>query len=347
MCVILRCVLLSPEWTKDQRDRRSQQPVLPLNTICADGVNTFFVAPTAFRAIKQADPTAALADQYDLSSLQTLFLAGEHSDPDTLHFCQHALRNYGTVQEPIDHWWQTELGGPAMGNAVGLGRIPARYGACTGPAPGYNVHILNDAGQEVTTPRELGSLALKLPLPPGTFQTLYNNEERFVKSYMTKFPGYYDTSDAAFFDEDGYIHIVGRVDDVINTAGHRLSTGAMEEIIMGHDDVADCAIFPVKDAVKGEVPVGLVVLNQTSTIGEAQLRNELVDLVRQELGPVAAFKKVKAVKALPKTRSGKILRGTMSKIANGEEYKITPTIEDANIFKNFLEAEIQQLVKEC
>ena len=168
-----------------------------------------------------------------------------------------------------------------MGNAVGLGRIPARYGACTGPAPGYNMSILNEAGQEVTKPRELGCLALKLPLPPGTFQTLYNNDERFVNSYMTKFPGYYDTSDAAFLGEDGYIHIVGRVDDVINTAGHRLSTGAMEEIIMGHADVVDCAVFPVKDSLKGEVPVGLVVVSEKSTIDEKQLRRELVNLVQR------------------------------------------------------------------
>ena len=163
---------------------------------------------------------------------------------------------------------------------------------------------------------------------------------------MTKFPGYYDTSDAAYFDKDGYIHIVGRVDDVINTAGHRLSTGTMEEILVSHEDVADCAVFPVKDTIKGEVPVGLVVLNKTSTIDESRLRKELVDLVRKELGPVASFKKVKAVKALPKTRSGKILRGTMSKIANGEEYKVTPTVEDPDIFKNFLESEIKQLVND-
>ena len=311
--------------------------------VLADSVKTFFVAPTAFRAIKQADPTASFADKYDLSSLRTLFLAGEHSDPDTLRYCEHVLRDYGEVKEPIDHWWQTELGGPALGNAVGLGRIPARYGACTGPAPGYNVHILNDAGQKVTEPRELGSLVLKHPLPPGAFQTLYNNAERFVQTYMTKFHGYYDTSDAAFFDEDGYIHIVGRVDDVINTAGHRLSTGAIEEIIMSHVDVADCAVFPMKDEVKGHVPIGLVVLNKTSTIEESQLKKEVVDLVRQEIGSVANFKKVKPVKALPKTRSGKILRGTMSKIADGKEYKISPTVEDPNIF-SYLETEIRQLV---
>lgn len=305
-------------------------------------VRTFFVAPTAFRAIKQADPTAELSKRYNLSSLQNLFLAGEHSDPDTLHYCESALSKYGAVSEAVDHWWQTELGWPAVGNAVGLGRIPMRPGACTGPSPGFDVRILDENAADVR-PGQLGDMVLKTPLPPGTLLTLYNNDERYVREYLSRYPGFYDTADAAFYDDDGYIHIVGRVDDVINTAGHRLSTGAIEEILMEHPEVADCAVFPVKDAVKGEVPIGLVVLNKGSTIDHAKLKEDLIRGVRDTLGPVASFKTAAAVQALPKTRSGKILRGTMSKIANGEEYTITPTVEDPAVFE-YLQPLIEGLV---
>lgn len=305
-------------------------------------VKTFFTAPTAFRAIKQADPKAEFAQKYDLSSLQALFLAGEHSDPDTLDYCRKALGKYGAVADAIDHWWQTELGWPGVGNAIGLGRKTIRPGACTGPVPGHVARVLGEDGHELP-PRKLGTMVLNYPLPPGTFSTLYKNDERFVQEYLTKFPGYYDSADAAFMDEDGYIHIVGRVDDIIITAGHRLSTGALEEILMDHPEVADCAVFPVKNSLKGELPVGLVVTNKECQLKEDQLRRELIQMVRESMGPVAAFKKVASVPALPKTRSGKILRGTMSKIANGEEYTITPTIEDATVFDR-LDPAIRQLV---
>ena len=307
-------------------------------------VKTLFVAPTAFRAIKQADPAAQLAANYNLSSLKTLFLAGEHSDPDTLQYCKKALAKYGQVAQAVDHWWQTELGWPGVGNAVGLGRKPVRPGACAGAVPGYDLRVLDDNGQELPS-GELGTLVIKRPLPPGAISTLYNNDERCIQEYYARFPGFYDTSDAAYMDEDGYVHILGRRDDIINTAGHRLSTGAIEEILMEHEEVADCAVFAVNDKVKGQIPVGLVVTNKGSIIDAQQLKVELVQKVRECLGPVAAFKKVMAVRALPKTRSGKILRGTMSKIANSEEYTITPTIDDPTIFE-YLEPQIRQLVEQ-
>lgn len=305
-------------------------------------VKTLFVAPTAFRAIKQADPHAELSQNYDLSSLKTLFLAGEHSDPDTLHYCEHTLKKYGDVKGAVDHWWQTELGWPGVGNAVGLGRMPVRHGACAAPVPGYNIRVVDTNGNEVG-PGELGDMIIKMPLPPGTLTTLFNSDDRYVKEYLTKYPGFYDTGDAAFIDDDGYIHIMGRVDDIINTAGHRLSTGAMEEILMDHPQVADCAVIAVKDKIKGEVPVGFVITNKGSTMDEDQLKAELVQSVRDSLGPLASFKKVGVVRALPKTRSGKILRKTMANIANGKAYTITPTIEDPTIF-DYLEHEIQKLI---
>jgi propionyl-CoA synthetase len=305
-------------------------------------VRTLFIAPTAFRAIKQADPHAELAQNYDMSSLRTLFLAGEHSDPDTLQYCEKALSKYGQVKGAIDHWWQTELGWPGVGNAVGLGRMPVRPGACSAPVPGYDIRVVDDEGKELP-PGELGNMIIKTPLPPGTMTTIYNSAERYVREYLTKYPGFYDTGDAAYKDDDGYVYIMGRTDDIINTAGHRLSTGAMEEILMDHPEVADCAVIPVKDALKGEVPVGFVITNKGSTMDTEQLQAELVQSVRDQLGPVASFKLVGVVKALPKTRSGKILRSTMAKIANGLPYTITPTIEDPNIFEQ-LEPEIRKLV---
>jgi propionyl-CoA synthetase len=307
-------------------------------------VRTLFVAPTAFRAIKQADPKAELVEKYDLSSLNAVFLAGEHSDPDTLHYCEMALSKYNDdVKAAIDHWWQTELGHPGVGNAIGLGRIPVRPGACAAPAPGFDIRVLDDNGRE--SPRgELGNMVIRTPLPPGTLQTLYKNDERYVQEYLTKYPGFYDTGDAALMDEDGYVHILGRTDDLINTAGHRLSTGTIEELLQSHPEVAECAVIPVKDGLKGEVPVGFVITNKGSTMEHDQLKKELIQIVRDDLGPIASFKTVGVVRALPKTRSGKILRSTMSKIANGQPYSITPTIEDSDIF-NYLEPEIIKTVR--
>jgi propionyl-CoA synthetase len=305
-------------------------------------VKAMFAAPTAFRAIKQVDPKAELVSHYDLSCMKTLFLAGEHCDPTTLHWCENALQQYAIPA--IDHWWQTELGWPGVGNAVGLGKMPVRYGACAAPVPGYDLHVVDRKGNSL--PRNtLGNMVIKLPLPPGTLVTLYNNDERYVKDYLTKYPGFYDAGDAALIDEYGYVHIMGRTDDIINTAGHRLSTGTMEEILMEHSEVADCAVIGVKDSVKGEVPVGFVVTIAGSTKDPQDVSKELIQLVREELGAVASFKKVAVVKALPKTRSGKILRKTMAQIANGEAYSITPTIEDPNIFL-YLEQEILKLVQE-
>eukprot|EP00957_Ditylum_brightwellii_P031691 2403485-Ditylum_brightwellii.AAC.1 len=305
-------------------------------------VRTMFTAPTAFRAIKQADPKATFAEKYDLECLRALFLAGERSDPDTLMYCEKALKQYDTPV--IDHWWQTELGWPGIGNAIGLGRMPVRYGACTASVPGYDLHVFDNDGNEL--PRgELGNLAIRLPLPPGALPTLYNNDERFVKGYLSKYPGYYDSGDAGFIDEDGYVSVMGRNDDIINTAGHRLSTGGMEEILLDHADVADAAVIGVRDKLKGEVPVGFVVTVSGCRTDTMELKKQLIEKVREEMGPVASFKKVEVVKSLPKTRSGKILRGTMRKIANGEEYTITSTIEDPTIFVT-LEPQIKNLVQD-
>ena len=303
-------------------------------------VKTLFVAPTAFRAIKQADPHADLVKQYDLSSLRTLFLAGEHSDPDTLHWCEHALQDYDIPA--IDHWWQTELGWPGVGNAVGLGHLPTKYGACAAPVPGFAVEILDDNGRRLP-PNQLGNMVIKLPLPPGALTTLYKNDKGFFDSYLSQYPGYYATGDAAHVDEQGYVFIMGRTDDIINTAGHRLSTGAMEEILMEHPEVAECAVIGVKDLIKGQVPIGFVTLIAGSEESHDEICLKLIRSVRETLGPVASFKKVGIVKALPKTRSGKVLRGTMAKIANKEKYTITPTIDDPTIFE-YLEPEIMKLV---
>jgi propionyl-CoA synthetase len=307
-------------------------------------VRTLFVAPTAFRAIKQADPKAELVKKYDLSSLKAVFLAGEHSDPNTLRYCDRALSQYdGQAKAAIDHWWQTELGYPGVGNAIGLGRMPVRPGACSAPAPGFDIRIVDDSGREL--PRgELGNMVIRVPLPPGTLQTLYEDDERYVSEYLTKYPGFYDTGDAAFVDEDGYVHILGRTDDLINTAGHRLSTGTIEELLQSHPEVAECAVIRVNDYLKGEVPVGFVVTNKGCTMEHEQLKQELIRIVREDLGAIASFKKVGVVKALPKTRSGKILRSTMSKIANDQPYSITPTIEDPDVF-NYLEPEIIKTVR--
>eukprot|EP00804_Cyclotella_cryptica_P000350 CCRYP_008682-RA/>CCRYP_008682-RA protein AED:0.06 eAED:0.06 QI:1196/1/1/1/0.75/0.6/5/291/391 len=294
------------------------------------GVNTLFSAPTAFRAIRQADPKGLEVKKYDLSTLQAVFVAGERSDPSTLHWIENILKDYKIPA--IDHWWQTELAFPGAGNALGLGKIEPRYGACAAPVPGYDIRVVNEEGHEV--PRNvLGTLVIKLPLPPGTLPTLYEADERYVKEYLTTYPGFYDTKDAGMIDEDGYVHVMARTDDIINTSGYRLSTGAMEEILLEHPDITDCAVIGVKDALKGEIPCGFVVVTPgRDPSRETELLNELVSLVREKLGPVSNFKKVAVVKALPKTRSGKVLRATMRKIANREEYTVTPTIEDPNVF---------------
>mmetsp|Transcript_15693 Transcript_15693/g.24617 ORF Transcript_15693/g.24617 Transcript_15693/m.24617 type:complete len:320 (+) Transcript_15693:583-1542(+) len=305
----------------------------------------YFSAPTAFRAMRQADPNGLLTNKYDLSSLRATFVAGERSDPSTLHWIEDILKEYDIPA--IDHWWQTELAFPGAGNALGLGKITTRYGACAAAVPGYDIRALDNDGNEVP-PTKLGSLAIKLPLPPGTLPTLYNDDDRYVKEYLTKFPGYYDTMDAGAIDDDGYISILSRTDDIISTAGYRLSTGAMEEMLLEHPNVTDCAVVGVKDELKGEVPMGFVVVSNDEDEEKREGRlicDELVASVRKTLGVHANLNKIAVVKALPKTRSGKVLRGTMRKIANGEEYVVTPTIEDPNVFTD-LKPVIERLVND-
>jgi len=311
------------------------------------GVKTLFSTPTAFRGIKQMDPEGKLILDYDTSSLNAIFLAGERTDPDTLHWCERLVNQKrgegrGGHVPIIDHWWQTELCYPGVGNTLGHGYIAPKYGACAAPVCGYNIDVLDDAGNSL--PRgKLGNFVVKLPLPPGSLSTLYNNDERYIREYLEHHPGYYTTGDEAIIDEEGYIHVLGRTDDIINTAGIRLSTGAMEEILLDHPDIADCAVIGVEHPIKGEVPMGFVTTIASTETDEETLCKELVARVREHMGPVAFFKKVKVVKSLPKTRSGKILRGTMKKIANGREFVITPTIEDPLIFDT-LGPEIVELV---
>ena len=286
------------------------------------GVNALFTAPTAFRAIKKEDPQGTHIAKYDLSRFRTLFLAGERCDPDTLHWAEQML------QVPvIDHWWQTETGWSIAANPVGLGALPVKPGSPTKPMPGYDVRVLDEGNSEVK-PGQIGSIAIRLPMPPGCLPTLWNNDAGYEKSYLERHPGYYLTGDAGFKDEDGYVYIMSRVDDIINVAGHRLSTGAMEEVLAGHPDVAECAVVGVADTLKGEVPVGFVVTKAGVERSDAELMKELVERVRQRIGPVAAFKLALVVKRLPKTRSGKILRGTMKKIADGAAYNMPATIDD-------------------
>ena len=288
-------------------------------------VASFFTAPTALRAIKKEDPTGSLISNYDLSHLRTLFLAGERADPDTVTWAEHALGI-----PVIDHWWQTETGWAITGNPIGLGALPVKPGSSTVPMPGYDIHILSDEGHPVPQ-RTLGNIVVKLPLPPGCLPALWNADERFGPSYTDEFPGFYKTADAGFRDEDGYLFIMGRTDDIINVAGHRLSTGAMEEVLASHKDVAECAVIGAADALKGELPMGFVVLKAGVTREHADIEREIVALVRERIGPVAAFKTVRVVARLPKTRSGKVLRGTMKKIADGIEYQVPPTIDDPAI----------------
>jgi len=286
------------------------------------GVNALFTAPTAFRAIKKEDPDGRHMGRYDLSRFRTLFLAGERCDPDTLRWAETHLE-----VPVIDHWWQTETGWPIAANCVGLGMLPVKAGSPTKPVPGYEVRVLDEDNRELPA-GEIGSIAIELPLPPGCLPTLWHNDAGYEKSYLTKHPGHYLTGDAGYKDDDGYVYIMSRVDDIINVAGHRLSTGAMEEVLSGHPDIAECAVIGVADELKGEVPLGFVVTKAGVARGEAELVREVVERVRESIGPVASFKIALVVDRLPKTRSGKILRGTMKKIADGVEHGVPATIDD-------------------
>ena len=288
-------------------------------------IAALFTAPTAFRAIKKEDPNAEHLKRYDLKCLRSLFLAGERADPDTVQWAERILG-----VPVIDHWWQTETGWCIVGNPVGLGMLPVKHGSPTVPMPGYDVQIVDEAAKPVPDGK-MGSIVIKLPLPPGALPTLWRNDERMAESYLSEFPGYYKTADAGFKDEDGYLYIMGRTDDIINVAGHRLSTGGMEEVLASHPDVAECAVIGIKDALKGEQPCGFVVLKSGVTREHATIEKELVGLVRDKIGPVAAFKIAVTVARLPKTRSGKILRGTMKKIADGDEWTAPATIDDPAI----------------
>ncbi|MCT2583002.1 propionyl-CoA synthetase [Actinophytocola gossypii] len=281
-----------------------------------------FTAPTAFRAIKRVDPAGAELAKYDLSGFRTLFLAGERLDPETYHWAAERLG-----VPVVDHWWQTETGWPVCANPRGLDDLPVKPGSPSVPVPGYDVRVLGPDGDELPRGRE-GAIALRLPLPPGTLPTLWGDDERYVESYLSRYPGYYVTGDGGYVDEDGYVYVMGRTDDVINVAGHRLSTGSMEAVLAAHPAVAECAVIGVRDAVKGQLPRGFVVLKAGASITEETLREELVAAVRREIGPVAAFREVSVVDGLPKTRSGKILRRTMRGIADGREEPVPSTIED-------------------
>ncbi|GAA5063044.1 propionyl-CoA synthetase [Thermocatellispora tengchongensis] len=289
------------------------------------GVNALFTAPTAFRAIKRDDPGATLLRREAISSLRTLFLAGERLDPDTYHWASEKLG-----VPVVDHWWQTETGWPVAANMRGLAPMPIKPGSPTVPVPGYDVRVLAPGGRECA-PGEEGAICIKLPLPPGTLPTLWQDDERYVASYLTAFPGYYLTGDGGYVDEDGYLYVMGRTDDVINVAGHRLSTGSMEAVLSAHPAVAECAVIGVADELKGQVPRGFVVLKSGAEVDPATLRAELVQAVRDQVGAVAAFKRVDIVAALPKTRSGKILRKTMRGIAEGADEPVPSTIEDARV----------------
>ena len=290
-------------------------------------VSSFFTAPTAFRAIKRDDPEGRLIGDYDLSSLRALYLAGERADPATIEWAQEKLK-----VPVIDHWWQTETGWPIAANPVGIELLPVKVGSPSVAMPGYDIQVLDEGGHPVA-PGTLGAIAVKLPLPPGTLPTLWNAEERFRKSYLSHFPGYYETGDAGYMDDDGYVYIMARTDDVINVAGHRLSTGAMEEVLASHPDVAECAVIGVADDLKGQAPLGLLCLNKGCNRPHADIVKEVVALVRDQIGPVAAFKLACVVDRLPKTRSGKILRATMVKIADGEPFKMPATIDDPAILE--------------
>ena len=300
--------------------------------ISQHGVNALFTAPTAFRAIKKEDPQGTHIGKHDLSRFRTLFLAGERCDPDTLHWAEDRLH-----VPVIDHWWQTETGWPIAANCMGLGQLPVKPGSPTKAVPGYDVRVFDEGNKELPA-GQIGSIAIKLPMPPGCLPTLWNNDAGYETSYLGQHPGHYLTGDAGYADEDGYLYIMSRVDDIINVAGHRLSTGAMEEVLAGHADVAECAVVGVADALKGEVPVGFVVTKAGVDRSDAELAKQLVERVRERIGPVAAFRLAMVVKRLPKTRSGKILRGTMKKIADGTEYGMPATIDDPAILDEIAES---------
>ncbi|MBW0156754.1 propionyl-CoA synthetase [Sedimentimonas flavescens] len=295
-------------------------------------IKSFFTAPTALRAIKREDPTGEWIKRYKLHDLQALFLAGERADPDTVKWAQQHLG-----VPVVDHWWQTETGWAIAANPIGLEVLPTKVGSPSVPMPGYDVQVLDEGGHPLKA-GELGAIAIKLPLPPGTLPTLWNAEPRFKKSYLEHFPGYYETGDAGYMDEDGYLYIMARTDDVINVAGHRLSTGAMEEVLASHPDVAECAVIGIADDLKGQQPLGFLCLNKGCDRDHKTIVKECVGLVRDQIGPVAAFKLASVVDRLPKTRSGKILRATMVKIADGEDYKMPATIDDPAILDEITEA---------
>jgi propionyl-CoA synthetase len=300
--------------------------------ISQHGVAAMFTAPTAFRAIKKEDPNGEHIRRYDLSRFRTLFLAGERADPDTLHWAESHLQ-----RRALDHWWQTETGWGIGANCVGLGMLPVKYGSPTKAVPGYDVQVVDEQSRPVK-PGDIGNLVLKLPLPPGCLPTLWNNDEGFVKSYLSEFPGYYKTADAGYKDDEGYLFVMSRTDDIINVAGHRLSTGGLEEVLAAHPDVAECAVIGVADQLKGEVPIGFVVLKAGVTRPDADIVADLVLRVRERVGPVASFKVAAVVKRLPKTRSGKILRGTMKRIADGQDYRMPATIDDPAILPEIASA---------
>ena len=288
-------------------------------------VAALFTAPTAFRAIKKEDPDGKFIKKYDLSRMRTLFLAGERADPDTIQWAEKMLG-----KPVIDHWWQTETAWAIAANPVGLGMLPVKHGSPTVAMPGYEVDILDEDGNRLAA-NALGAICIKLPLPPGCLPTLWENDERFVDSYLTAYPGYYETADAGYADEDGYLYIMSRTDDIINVAGHRLSTGAMEEVLAAHEDVAECAVVGIADRLKGQVPAGFIVLKAGCGRDQAGIESECIQMVREKIGAVAALRLVMKVERLPKTRSGKILRGTIAKIADGKEWKMPATIDDPAI----------------
>jgi len=300
--------------------------------IAEHNVSVMFTAPTAFRAIRQQDPEGEYIGKYDLSHFRALFLAGERCDPDTLHWAEEMLG-----VPVIDHWWQTETGWAIAANCIGIEQLPVKAGSPTCAAPGWDLKVLDTAGAEVP-PGKIGSITARLPMPPGCFPTLWNADDRFIESYLSEYPGYYLTGDAGMIDEDGYVFVMARTDDIINVAGHRLSTGAMEEVLAAHSDVAECAVIGVADQLKGQLPVGFLVLKVGADGGDGKVVDEVVQMVRNQIGPVAAFKKAVVVQRLPKTRSGKILRGTMRKIADGEEAKAPATIDDPAILGEISEA---------
>ena len=303
-------------------------------------VKSMFTAPTAMRAIKKEDPSGALVKQFDMSHFKLQFLAGERCDPDTLHWCEEVLG-----VPTIDHWWQTETGWPIAANCTGIELLPVKAGSAGPAVPSWDVQVLSDEGHQVAA-GEIGSIAIKLPMPPGTLPTLWRNDDRFVDSYLSSFEGYYATGDAGYIDEDGYIFVMSRTDDIINVAGHRLSTGGMEEVLAGHPDVAECAVIGVNDALKGQVPLGFVVLKSGTARAGTDILAEIVQRVRSEIGPVAAFKQAIIVGRLPKTRSGKILRATMQKIVQNEEFPMPATIDDPVILDEIDEAVSQAGLKQ-